>query len=305
MCADMIIDNDPPITRNISIPRDMSSLSCSSFTAGIVEAVLDGLGFVSHFSQFRFEDQNLIVLRHPASSRDGAQHRRGGHASADDDSHKTREICIGARRGAEVMSPRMRMGPVLYPVGRDTVVRLITSSLSYLLTPTIVLHPLSDFDASDGDVAQIGRVTISPPLINTSCAWAGEKHELQALFDCPFTGAVTTRTATIDGFKEDATHTVRLSPSRPSPSGPELTLRRSCSPLRPSPRSTRMDTPRTRSRLTSPGSASSSPLRQPPRSPSSSASPPPRPSALRSCSARSKTCAPRSTTPAKQRRGSR
>lgn len=43
---DMIIDNDPPITRNISVPRDMSSLSCSSFTAGIVEAVLDGLGFV-------------------------------------------------------------------------------------------------------------------------------------------------------------------------------------------------------------------------------------------------------------------
>ncbi|CDO70936.1 hypothetical protein BN946_scf184829.g45 [Trametes cinnabarina] len=41
----MIIDNDPPITRNISVPRDMSSLSCSSFTAGIVEAVLDGLGF--------------------------------------------------------------------------------------------------------------------------------------------------------------------------------------------------------------------------------------------------------------------
>jgi hypothetical protein len=44
--ADMIIDNDPPITRNISVPRDMSQLSCSSFSAGIVEAVLDGLGFV-------------------------------------------------------------------------------------------------------------------------------------------------------------------------------------------------------------------------------------------------------------------
>jgi hypothetical protein len=44
--SDMIVDNDPPITRNISVPRDMSQLSCSSFTAGIVEAVLDGLGFV-------------------------------------------------------------------------------------------------------------------------------------------------------------------------------------------------------------------------------------------------------------------
>jgi hypothetical protein len=44
---DMIIDNDPPITRHISVPRDMSQLSCSALTAGIVEAVLDGLGFVS------------------------------------------------------------------------------------------------------------------------------------------------------------------------------------------------------------------------------------------------------------------
>ncbi|EJD04413.1 TRAPP complex subunit trs31 [Fomitiporia mediterranea MF3/22] len=41
----MIIDNDPPITRYISVPRDMSQLSCSSLTAGIVEAVLDGLCF--------------------------------------------------------------------------------------------------------------------------------------------------------------------------------------------------------------------------------------------------------------------
>jgi len=41
----MIIDNDPPITRHISVPRDLSQLSCSALTAGIVEAVLDGLGF--------------------------------------------------------------------------------------------------------------------------------------------------------------------------------------------------------------------------------------------------------------------
>jgi len=41
----MIIDNDPPIERYISVPRDFSQLSCSSFTAGIVEAVLDGLCF--------------------------------------------------------------------------------------------------------------------------------------------------------------------------------------------------------------------------------------------------------------------
>lgn len=48
----MIIDNDPLVERHISVPRDLSTLSCSSFTAGIVEAVLDGLGFVSS-SSFR------------------------------------------------------------------------------------------------------------------------------------------------------------------------------------------------------------------------------------------------------------
>lgn len=43
----MLIENDPAITRYISISRDMSSLSCSALAAGLVEAVLDGLGFVS------------------------------------------------------------------------------------------------------------------------------------------------------------------------------------------------------------------------------------------------------------------
>ncbi|KAF8230011.1 transport protein particle component [Tricholoma matsutake] len=42
----MIIDNNPPIEQHISVPQDMSQLSCSSFTAGIVEAVMDVLGLV-------------------------------------------------------------------------------------------------------------------------------------------------------------------------------------------------------------------------------------------------------------------
>lgn len=54
----MIIDNDPPIERHISVPRDMSQLSCSSFTAGIVEAVLDGLSFV----------RDLFPKAHPKTS---------------------------------------------------------------------------------------------------------------------------------------------------------------------------------------------------------------------------------------------
>jgi len=41
----MLIENDPAITKFISVSRDMSSLSCSALTAGVVEAILDGLGF--------------------------------------------------------------------------------------------------------------------------------------------------------------------------------------------------------------------------------------------------------------------
>lgn len=44
--ADMIALNNPILTQHISIPKDMSSLSCEAFTAGVVEGVLDGLDFV-------------------------------------------------------------------------------------------------------------------------------------------------------------------------------------------------------------------------------------------------------------------
>lgn len=32
----------------MSVPREMSQLSVEAFTAGIIEAALDGMGFVSH-----------------------------------------------------------------------------------------------------------------------------------------------------------------------------------------------------------------------------------------------------------------
>jgi trafficking protein particle complex subunit 5 len=43
----MISMNLPPLTQHISIPKDMSSLSCEAFTAGLVEGVMEGLDFVS------------------------------------------------------------------------------------------------------------------------------------------------------------------------------------------------------------------------------------------------------------------
>ncbi|OLL26004.1 Transport protein particle subunit trs31 [Neolecta irregularis DAH-3] len=45
--ADMIYDNDPLVNRFISVPKEMSSLNCGAFVAGIIEAVLDGSQFPS------------------------------------------------------------------------------------------------------------------------------------------------------------------------------------------------------------------------------------------------------------------
>lgn len=43
----MITLNQPPLSQDISIPKDMTDLSVEAFTAGIVEGVLDGLDLVS------------------------------------------------------------------------------------------------------------------------------------------------------------------------------------------------------------------------------------------------------------------
>ncbi|KAK2461730.1 hypothetical protein APHAL10511_006193 [Amanita phalloides] len=131
----MIIDNDPPIERYISVPRDMSQLSCSSFTAGIVEAVLDGLGFPA-----RVTAHNTPTTQHPSRT------------------------------------------TILIKLDRSVLDR--------------------------EELLKIHTIDISPPLINSSCVWSSDLEQLQELFDCPYTGAITTRTATLDGFHEDASHAV-------------------------------------------------------------------------------------------------
>ncbi|KAJ9156339.1 Dihydroorotate dehydrogenase (fumarate) [Pleurostoma richardsiae] len=44
---------------------------------------------------------------------------------------------------------------------------------------------------------------ISPPLINSANPWATSLEDLKALYECPSTGAVTTRTTLLDGFPHD------------------------------------------------------------------------------------------------------
>ncbi|KAF9478713.1 FMN-linked oxidoreductase [Pholiota conissans] len=49
----------------------------------------------------------------------------------------------------------------------------------------------------------LNKIEINPPLINSSCAWSSDLVDLTALYESPYTGAITTRTATFNGYGED------------------------------------------------------------------------------------------------------
>ncbi|KAJ7642299.1 peptide N-acetyl-beta-D-glucosaminyl asparaginase amidase A-domain-containing protein [Mycena rosella] len=69
---------------------------------------------------------------------------------------------------------------------------------------------------SGSNMVQVGSLSISPALVNASCAWASDLSQLQTLFNSPYTGAVITRTSTLGGFAEDASHTVAFASSSTS-----------------------------------------------------------------------------------------
>ncbi|KAJ3502147.1 hypothetical protein NMY22_g18683 [Coprinellus aureogranulatus] len=142
----MVIDNDPILERHISVPRDLNQLCCSSFTAGIVEAFLDGLNFPAR-----------VTAHHTPNS----QHPN--------------KVTI-------LIKLEKPLGPLLSPFHRLGV-----------------------------DMVAINSILVSPPLLNSSCAWSSDLQNLQELYDSPFTGAITTRTATLSGFKEDDSHAVVFS----------------------------------------------------------------------------------------------
>ena len=49
------------------------------------------------------------------------------------------------------------------------------------------------------------RISILPPLLNSSNPWATSLSDLRALYNCSFTGAVTTRTSLLTGFTQHPT----------------------------------------------------------------------------------------------------
>ena len=47
------------------------------------------------------------------------------------------------------------------------------------------------------------RLVVDPPLLNSASPWATTYGDLEALYDCPHTGAVTVRTSLLKGFRHD------------------------------------------------------------------------------------------------------
>jgi hypothetical protein len=80
------------------------------------------------------------------------------------------------------------------------LVVIVSTTSRFYLFPTILPSPM----------VLLRKLVVSPPLMNSSSPWASERDQLQELFDSPYTGAVTTRTATLTGFRETPEHTVGL-----------------------------------------------------------------------------------------------
>jgi dihydroorotate dehydrogenase (fumarate) len=56
-------------------------------------------------------------------------------------------------------------------------------------------------------MASKAPLKIDPPLLNSACLWATTLEDIKALYECPYTGAVTTRTSLLEGFShDDAVH---------------------------------------------------------------------------------------------------
>ncbi|KIW13302.1 hypothetical protein PV08_08490 [Exophiala spinifera] len=65
------------------------------------------------------------------------------------------------------------------------------------------------------------KLKIDPPLLNSACPWSTTIEDIKALYDCPYTGAVTIRTSLLEGFThDDAVHQyVFFTPGTTIPSG--------------------------------------------------------------------------------------
>ena len=101
----MISTNTPLFAKSISVPKDMNQLSVEAFTAGIIEAALDGMGFVSRISRccdVAKEDNKSHTMPHShftACTSNCAQCALGRISIEDDDPGQAEQGGHGQGRG--------------------------------------------------------------------------------------------------------------------------------------------------------------------------------------------------------------
>ncbi|KAH0349945.1 FMN-linked oxidoreductase, partial [Aureobasidium melanogenum] len=69
--------------------------------------------------------------------------------------------------------------------------------------------------------------TIDPPLLNSANPWCSTREDLEALYACPHTGAVTTRTSLLLGFSHDPSvhqHAFFSTQSQTATTAPDYTI---------------------------------------------------------------------------------
>ncbi|KAI4732661.1 FMN-linked oxidoreductase [Aureobasidium sp. EXF-12298] len=69
--------------------------------------------------------------------------------------------------------------------------------------------------------------TIDPPLLNSANPWCSTREDLEALYACPHTGAVTTRTGLLLGFSHDPSihqHAFFSTQSQTTTTAPDYTI---------------------------------------------------------------------------------
>ena len=57
-----IVDRDMPVNKYISVPKEMGSLNCAAFVAGIVEAIMEGSGFPCAVSAHTVEGKGTTLI---------------------------------------------------------------------------------------------------------------------------------------------------------------------------------------------------------------------------------------------------
>lgn len=90
-------------------------------------------------------------------------------------------------------------------LGRRPPPKSLPSALSLFTSfPFNLILPFPSKPASVMSPTPLHTLLLSTQVFNSSCPWSSEIEQLRELYASPSTGAVVTRTATLDGFAQDS-----------------------------------------------------------------------------------------------------